>query len=281
MRWRDQRESDNVIDERGRSIGARHVSLGGVVLVLIVSYFTGQNPLALLSLLSSTSVSTQPGARASYRSTREEEESKHFLAVVLGNTEDVWRQKFREYGKNYSDPNLVVFTDQIDSACGFTESATGPFYCPGDQKLYIDIGFLSQLQHELGAEGDFAAAYVVAHEVGHHVQTMMGIDREVRRLQAQSDNPNEYQVKMELQADCFAGVWANSAEKRGLLEIGDIEEGINAAKAVGDDRIQSMQGGRVNPDAFTHGSSAERARWFKAGLESGDIKSCDTLGLFG
>ena len=281
MRWKDQRESDNVIDERGRPVGARGIGLGSVVLVLVVSYFTGQNPLTLLSLLTSTSVSTQPGSRASYRSTPEEEESKHFLSVVLGNTEDVWREKFREYGKPYSDPNLVVFTDEIASACGYTASATGPFYCPGDHKLYIDIGFLSQLQHELGAEGDFAAAYVVAHEVGHHVQSMMGIDQQVRRLQAQSDNPNEYQVKMELQADCFAGIWANSAEKRGLLEIGDVEEGINAAKAVGDDRIQSMSGGRVNPDGFTHGSSAERAKWFKAGLATGDIKSCDTLGFFG
>jgi len=298
MRWKGQRESDNVVDRRDPSAeytsagqsgadysrprsGTRSLTLGGVVLAVVLSYLTGRNPLELLSLLSSTAV-VSPDQRASYDSgfrpaTAQEDESKRFLSVVLANTEDVWRSVFQQQGKVYSDPSLVIFTDAVDSACGFNRSATGPFYCPGDQSLYIDIGFLGQLQSSLGANGDFAAAYVIAHEVGHHIQTLLGIESRVRRKQSESASPNLIQVSMELQADCLAGVWGSFAEKQGLLEVGDVEEGINAAKAVGDDRIQAMNRQAVNPDSFTHGSSAERARWFKRGFESGDITACDTF----
>lgn len=277
MRWRDQRESDNVIDERGRRTGGGRIGLGGLLVVLLVSYVTGTNPLQLLALLSSQSAPSTY-SRGSYQGSPQEEETKHFLAVVLGSTEDVWKAQFSKMGKSYSDPALVVFTDAVQSACGYSSSATGPFYCPGDKRLYIDIGFLEQLQAELGAQGDFAAAYVLAHEVGHHVQTLLGIERHVRELQSESNAPNLVQVKMELQADCLSGVWAYYAQQAGLLEVGDVEEGINAAKAVGDDRIQGMSGrGYINPETFTHGSSAERAKWFNTGLASGNLNSCDTF----
>jgi len=277
MRWRDQRESENVIDERGRRIGGGHLSLGGLLLILLVSYVTGTNPLQLLAIVTSQSGPANY-SQGPYRASAKEEETKHFLGVVLASTEDVWKEQFAKMGRSYEDPSLVVFADSVDSACGLSSSATGPFYCPGDRRLYIDIGFLGQLQTQLGAEGDFAAAYVLAHEVGHHVQTLLGIERRVRQLQEEAGAPKLIQVKMELQADCLSGVWAYYAKQAGLLEIGDIEEGINAAKAVGDDRIQSMSGrGYVNPESFTHGSSAERAKWFEAGLASGSIANCNTL----
>ncbi len=272
MKLEGERESENVIDARGRR-GAP-LTLSGILLVLLVSYITGQNPLQVLSqfMAQNPQASFQPGPQSPA-----DDETKHLLSVVLRSTEEVWHDRFRAMGRDYQEPRLVLFTDVVQSACGMSTSATGPFYCPGDQQLYIDMGFLRQLQRSLGAEGDFAAAYVVAHEVGHHVQTLLGIERQMRARQAQSGNPNAEQVKLELQADCLSGVWGFYAAKRGLLEVGDVEQGINAAKAVGDDRLQRMGGGSVSPERFTHGSSADRARWFKSGLASGDLASCDTF----
>jgi predicted metalloprotease len=273
MKIAGQDQSDNVIDERGRGGRGRPLTLGGLIFILLLSYLTGQNPLSLLAAYTSQG----PSPTAPTQSSPQDDETKQLLSVVLRSTEKVWGQIFQAEGKTYRDPHLVLFTDYVQSACGMTSSATGPFYCPGDQRLYIDMGFLSQLQHSLGAEGDFAAAYVVAHEVGHHVQTLLGIEQRMLQLQQRSSQPNAEQVKLELQADCFAGVWGFYAQKAGLLEVGDIEEGINAARAVGDDRIQSMNGGTVHPESFTHGSSAERAHWFSVGLKEGNYRECNTF----
>ena len=276
MLWKNQRESDNVQDVRGRSVRGGTLSIGSVLLVLLVSYITGQNPLTLLSMLSGSSSSVS--SPEAYQSSPEQEESKRFLAAVLGSTEDVWGDLFQRMGKQYERPHLVLFTDQVESACGLSSAATGPFYCPGDNRLYVDMGFLGQLQRQLGAEGDFAAAYVVAHEVGHHVQTILGIQSAAGSLRAAGEG--SHQVKFELQADCFAGVWGYYAAQQGLLEPGDAEEGLNAARAVGDDRIQQMSGRSVSPDSFTHGSSTERSASFQRGFSSGSIKECDLFGNF-
>ncbi|MFN8388792.1 MAG: neutral zinc metallopeptidase [Bdellovibrionota bacterium] len=277
MLWKNQRQSENVEDRRGQTISGGGLSLGGVLIVLVISYLTGQNPLTLLSLLSdgSPSASVNP----SYQSSPEQEESKAFLSAVLGSTEDVWGDIFGRMGKRYEPPRLVLFTDTVDSACGLSSAATGPFYCPSDNRLYIDMGFLAQLQQQLGAEGDFAAAYVVAHEVGHHVQTLLGITSS-NRVGSLGTGEDSAQVKFELQADCFAGIWGFYAAKNGLLERGDAEEGLNAARAVGDDRIQQMSGRSVSPDSFTHGSSRERSSSFMRGFSSGSMQECDLFGNF-
>ena len=282
MLWRDGRQSDNIEDRRGTSIprGAKIGGLSGIglVAVVLIGMFFGIDPIALLQGISGTqtpSVSTQQNLRPT-----EKDEMRNFVAVVLGDTEDVWSETFRKMGRTYEKPKLVLFSRAVDSACGTANSSVGPFYCPSDHKVYLDLSFFEDLRTRFGASGDFAQAYVIAHEVGHHVQTLLGISNKVRDLQSRI-NPaerNKLSVRMELQADCFAGVWANQAHKsRHILEAGDIEEGLNAASAIGDDRIQRRSQGHVVPDAFTHGSSEQRVRWFKLGLERGDHQACDTF----
>lgn len=211
-------------------------------------------------------------------SSPEEDSTKQFISYVLDDAQATWEGIFTGNGSEYPDARLVLFRDGVQSACGFAESATGPFYCPGDQQVYIDLGFYDELRDRFGAPGDFAQAYVLAHEIGHHVQRLLGTEAEVRRLQQRNPRQaNALSVALELQADCYAGVWAQSAQARGLLETGDIEEGLDAAASVGDDRIQRMGGGYVNPDAFTHGSAEQRSEWFRRGLASGDPAQCDTF----
>jgi len=282
MRWKDGRESDNVEDRRGMSVsrGAKIGGLGGLglVAVVLIGMFLGIDPSALLQGVSetqNTSVTSQQNGGS-----RAHDEMGRFVAVVLGDTEDVWAEVFRKMGRTYEEPKLVLFSQAVQSACGMAGSATGPFYCPADHKVYLDLSFFEDMRTRFGASGDFAQAYVIAHEVGHHVQNLLGILDKIQRLQSRSSSSdrNKLSVMMELQADCFAGVWANKAhESRQILESGDIEEGLNAASAIGDDRIQKRTQGRVVPDAFTHGSSEQRVRWFRIGLERGNHQACDTF----
>ena len=212
----------------------------------------------------------------------DEEQLVDFVSFVLDDAQSVWSQNLPRYGIDYRDAKLVLFRDTVRSACGFASAATGPFYCPADEKVYIDLGFYDELRRQFGADGDFAQAYVLAHEIGHHVQKITGIESQVRQLQgSRPQQANDLSVLMELQADCLAGLWGYSTARRDILEVGDIEEGLNAAAAIGDDRIQKMSGQYVNPDAFTHGSSAQRVEWFRRGLETGDLDQCDTFGAAG
>jgi len=282
MRWRDGRESDNVEDRRGMSIprGAKIGGLSGLglVAVVLIGMLLGIDPTVLLQggpEMQTPSVSVQPSSRPGVN-----DDQRKFVAVVLADTEDVWQEAFRKRGRTYQAPTLVLYSGAVESACGMAGSAVGPFYCPSDHKVYLDLSFFEDLRTRFGASGDFAQAYVIAHEVGHHVQTLLGISKKVNELQARvsPSERNKLSVRMELQADCFAGVWARQADQsRQILEAGDIEEGLNAASAIGDDRIQRKTQGHVVPDAFTHGSSAQRVRWFKLGLESGNLQSCDTF----
>ncbi len=285
MRWKGERESANVEDVRyggGRRV-PRGMKLGGgmTLLVLVVGLLLGQNPLQLLQMISQSNVgvSTQSQPQPAGN-----DEAKQFVSVILASTEDVWAKMFSSAGQQYPAPKLVLYSDGIESACGMNSAATGPFYCPGDQKVYLDLSFLSELQ-KMGVSGDFAVAYVIAHEVGHHIQNVIGTERKLRQLQGQASSQeqvNALSVLMELQADCFAGVWASHAHnQRQILEQGDVEEGLNAAASIGDDRMQKMAGRRVNPDAFTHGSSEQRVQWFRTGMQSGDLNSCDTFGKAG
>ncbi len=282
MRWRDGRQSDNIEDRRGMSI-PRGAKIGGIsglglLAVVLISLVMGIDPTVLLQggpEVQTPSVSVQRSGRPGAN-----DDLRDFVAVVLAETEDVWHEAFRKMGRTYQAPTLVLFSGAVESACGMAGSAMGPFYCPYDHKVYLDLSFFEDLRTRLGASGDFAQAYVIAHEVGHHVQTLLGISKKVNELQSRV-NPserNKLSVRMELQADCFAGVWAHQADKkRQILEAGDIEEGMNAASAVGDDRIQRKTQGYVVPDAFTHGSAAQRVRWFKLGFESGNFQACDTF----
>jgi len=282
MRWRGERESDNVEDRRGMSIsrGAKVGGLSGLglVAVFVISMFLGVDPSVLLQNVSqreTTSVSTQQ-----HVGTAQNDDMRRFVAVVLAETEDVWAESFNRSGKTYVPPKLVLFSGAVESACGMAESAVGPFYCPRDQKVYLDLSFFEELHKRFGVSGDFAQAYVIAHEVGHHVQTLLGITQKVAQLQPRlsTAKKNKLSVMVELQADCLAGVWAHQTEKkRQILEAGDIEEALNAASAIGDDRIQKRSQGYVVPDSFTHGSSAQRVRWFKTGLEQGTFNSCNTF----
>ena len=282
MRWRDGRQSDNIEDRRGMSI-PRGVKIGGVsglglLAIVVIGMFLGIDPTVLLQGIpdiQTPSVSVQPGDRPAVN-----DDQRQFVAVVLGETEDVWHEAFQKMGRTYQTPTLVLFSGAVESACGIAGSAVGPFYCPSDHKIYLDLSFFEDLQTRFGASGDFAQAYVIAHEVGHHVQTLLGISRKVNELQRRvsPSEKNKLSVRMELQADCFAGVWARQAdESRQILEAGDIEEALNAASAIGDDRIQRRTQGYVVPDAFTHGSAAQRVRWFKLGLELGNLEACDTF----
>jgi len=284
MRFEDGRESDNVEDRRGEAggiglpIGARGVGIGTVVLVLVAWYF-GVDPSLILEQASAPIRPPQVQQGPAPHPPADDEAAR-FVALVLGDTEDTWSQIFASAGKQYEYPKLVLFSGAIRSACGLGRAAMGPFYCPSDQKLYIDLSFYQDLRTRFRAPGDFAQAYVIAHEVGHHVQNLLGISDKVRALQQRQGEPeaNRLSVRLELQADCFAGVWARNADRaRHVLEQGDIEEGLNAAAAIGDDRLQKQAGGYVSPDSFTHGSSAQRVRWFKRGLDSGEVKQCDTF----
>jgi predicted metalloprotease len=244
-----------------------------VVIALILSVIFGQDFFSMLGVMSGGAPASS-GPADSAR-TRENEPEVQFVSFVLDDTQQTWH---RLLGPRYQDARLVLFRDQVQSACGFAQAATGPFYCPGDQRVYIDLEFFDELQRRFQAPGDFARAYVLAHEIGHHVQTLLGIENRVRRLQrGNPEAQNALSVRMELQADCLAGVWGHSTRQRGILEEGDVEEGMNAAAAVGDDRIQKMGRGRVSPESFTHGSSSQRVQWFRRGFESGDINACDTF----
>jgi predicted metalloprotease len=277
MLWQGQRESENVEDARG-SGGGRLVMGGGIgTVILVVLYLVlGGDPQALFNAQQQAQVS-QP-AQVNTQAPRDD--ASKFVAVVLADTEDAWNDVFRQMGRKYEEPRLVLFTDVIQSGCGFARGATGPFYCPQDRQVYIDLGFFRQLQERLGAGGDFAEAYVIAHEVGHHVQKLLGItDRvDAARRRASEAESNRLSVRLELQADFLAGVWARYADRtKHVVEAGDIEEAMRAANAVGDDRLQSRSRGYVVPDSFTHGTSEQRVRWFRRGYETGDLSQGDTF----
>ena len=278
MKWQDLRRSDNVEDRRGMSpaggfgggfggggmVRTGGLGIGGLLILLVVSYLFGVDPLSLLSPdQSSPGYSSSAPARPGSAAT---DEAAVFAQKILGDTEDVWGQIFAQAGQRYPPPTLVLFSDSVDSACGFSSAAVGPFYCPGDRKVYLDLTFFRELDRRFGAPGDFAQAYVIAHEVGHHVQNLVGA--------LQNGGGNAQSVRQELQADCLAGVWGHSASTRGVLEAGDVEEGLNAASAIGDDTLQRKSSGHVVPESFTHGSSADRVASFKRGFDGGDLRSC-------
>ncbi len=277
MLWKGLRQSENVEDRRGMSRGGIiGGGLGGIV-VLIIALLLGADPRQLLE--QSPGRDPAAGTQSSRPINAAEEELKQFSATVLASTEDVWSEIFQREGARYRKPTLVLFTDEVDSACGVAGAAIGPFYCPGDEKLYLDLSFFRELQTRFRAPGDFAQAYVIAHEVGHHVQKLLGtmdkVDAARRRL-SEAD-ANQLSVRLELQADFLAGVWAHYAQQKGILEAGDIEEALGAASAVGDDRLQREGQGYVVPDSFTHGTSEQRIRWFRKGLETGDVRQGDTF----
>ncbi|MDS4041957.1 MAG: neutral zinc metallopeptidase [Candidatus Competibacter sp.] len=277
MRWRNGRESSNVEDRRGLRAAPTIAGggIGTIILVLVAMYF-GIDPSMLLQSGPPSGTPPQQSVQVSSAG----DELRKFVSVVLADTEDTWHDLFRRMGGSYQEPKLVLFSGAVQSACGFAQAAVGPFYCPGDRKVYIDLGFFEELKNRFRAPGDFAQAYVIAHEIGHHVQNLLGISDKVESLRgrASAAESNALSVRLELQADCFAGVWAYHAHKaRQILEAGDVEEGLNAASAIGDDRLQMQARGYVAPDSFTHGSSAQRVRWFKRGIAGGDPRQCDTF----
>ena len=279
MRWDDLRQSSNVEDVRGSTGGGRGLKLGvgGTLIALVVSYFLGIDPRLILGLMSAAP--TQTPAPTAAPGTPQDDQGR-FIAAVLGETEDTWSAIFQARGSQYVPPKLVLYRDQMPTACGTGSAAAGPFYCPLDRKVYLDLGFFQQLSDEFQAPGLFAEAYVLAHEVGHHVQNQLGIADKVRAAQerASEAQANQLSVRLELQADCFAGVWAKHADQtKHILEQGDVESALRAAAAVGDDTIQKRSRGYVVPDSFTHGSAAERTSWFNRGLASGSIPDCDTF----
>jgi predicted metalloprotease len=279
MRWGDGRRSNNVEDRRGWRRPTPIIGGGlGTVLLVIVALYLGVDPTILLNQGGLPTPET--GRSDSYSPSAEEQRLADFVAVVLGDTEDTWGMLFRRMGQTYEEPNLVLFTGAVQSACGTASTAVGPFYCPADRKVYIDLSFYGELKNRFGAPGDFAQAYVIAHEVGHHVQNLVGIADKVQSLRerASQAEANRLSVMMELQADCLAGVWAHHADRaRHILEAGDVDEALNAAAAIGDDRLQRRSHGTVTPDSFTHGSSAQRVQWFKRGLETGSVNQCNTF----
>jgi uncharacterized protein len=291
MRWRQGRRSENVEDRRGQRPamgGGLRLGGGGLLVMLVVLWLLGADPLTLLSVLTGGSGDVaqvdprghEPRAPAPLPGGSAQDEQADFVSVVLADTEDTWSEIFAAQGERYVPPKLVLFTDVVHSACGMAQAAMGPFYCPLDQKVYIDLGFYRDLQQRFRAPGDFAQAYVIAHEVGHHIQTLLGISQQVqeRRQRLSQEQGNQLSVRLELQADCFAGLWAHHAHRaRQVLEEGDVEEGLNAAAAIGDDRMQRRTQGTVVPESFTHGSSEQRVTWFRRGLERGRIDACDTF----
>ncbi|UCU93220.1 neutral zinc metallopeptidase [Hydrogenophaga taeniospiralis] len=294
MKWGNNRQSDQVEDRRsssgggmfgggGRRTGGRNIGLGTIVIALIGGWIFGINPMTILSFLGGAgdlAPSQTQNAPASAPAGKPTDEMGQFVAAVLGGTEDVWMTVFQQSGSQYQKPRLVLFRGAVPTACGTGQSAMGPFYCPGDQKVYIDLSFYETLRSQLGAPGDFAQAYVIAHEVGHHVQNLMGLTQQMEqsRQRVSEREYNALSVRLELQADCFAGIWAHHNHKtNAILEPGDVEEALNAAAAIGDDAIQRKSQGQVVPDSFTHGSSEQRQRWFHKGLETGSVKACDTF----
>jgi predicted metalloprotease len=281
MRWKTGRRSSHVEDRRGTRVGGGLFKggIGTVVIALGLAYFLGVDPRIMLQLGEAVAPSGTTGT--DYQPTAKEQEQADFVSVVLADTEDTWGAIFRQSGYEYEEPNLVLFSGQVNSACGMASAAMGPFYCPADKKVYIDLTFFDDLKSRHGASGDFAQAYVIAHEIGHHVQNLLGTSTEVRKAQRGLGKAggNELSVKLELQADCFAGLWGNHADRsRQVLEQGDIEEALNAASAIGDDRLQKEAQGYVVPESFTHGTSRQRVHWFRKGIESGDVADCNTFG---
>ena len=280
MRWKTGRRSANIEDRRGQRVrrGAFRGGIGTIVIALALAYFLGIDPRVLLQMQQGVAPAT---TGVEHRPSPEEAQLVDFISVVLADTEDTWNTLFRNSGREYVEPVLVMFTGHVRSACGMASAAMGPFYCPEDHKIYLDLSFFNDLIRRYGAPGDFAQAYVIAHEVGHHVQNLLGISEEVRNAQRGlgKSGANALSVRLELQADCFAGLWGNhAARSRQVLEQGDIEEALNAASAIGDDRLQKESMGYSVPESFTHGTSEQRVRWFRKGIQSGMIGSCDTFG---
>jgi predicted metalloprotease len=284
MRWKDQRRSENIEDRRGLTPAGIAIGGGiGALIIALIAIFLGADPRQVMNLLQQNNAQLAPNQKAGpVEASPEEEEQKEFVSTILADTEDVWSEVFRRANKEYKKPTLVLFRRQVESACGLASSAVGPFYCPGDQKVYLDLAFFAELERRFRAPGEFARAYVVAHEVGHHVQNLLGISDEVHAKQQRlggGPQANQLSVRLELQADFLAGVWANHANKaRHTINEADIEDGINAAQAIGDDTLQREAQGRVMPDSFTHGSSAQRVAWFRKGLRTGDLNQGDTFG---
>jgi predicted metalloprotease len=293
MKWTPGGESEDIEDRRDESggggggggfqFGGMHIGIGGALILLVLSLIFKTNFFAMLSGgggSPTSSISQPTGGQPNTALDEREKPLVQYVSFVLDDTQKTWTEILpQQTGKQYHHAKLVLFRDSTRSGCGGAESATGPFYCPEDEKVYIDLGFYDELKRRFGAPGEFAQAYVIAHELGHHVQNILGIDRKVRQLQEQdSRQQNPLSVKMELQADCFAGIWAHSTQQRGLLDQGDIESALGAASAVGDDRLQKMSTGHVNPDSFTHGSSEQRMMWFRKGFDSGSVAACNTFG---
>ena len=287
MRWQDYRRSDNV--EEGSSSGPSmfggglRLSGGAIILVVVVCLLLGKNPLEMLALLTGDGGGPVVQTQAPPTTTRapaSNDPQTEFVARVLGDTEDVWGGIFQQMGTRYQPPKLTLYHGQIASACGFSSAAAGPFYCPGDRKVYLDLTFFQELSQRFGAPGDFARAYVIAHEIGHHVQNQLGLMEAAQQKMANASerSRNDMSVRLELQADCLAGVWGHSSMQRNIIDAKDVESGMAAAAAVGDDRIQKQTRGYVVPEGFTHGSSAQRTKWFRTGLDSGDLRQCDTFG---
>jgi len=290
MRWTEGGRSSNLEDRRGggggstrRVLGGGGLGLGGILILLVLSFVFKQDLLSPFLGGSGVGLDTGsvPGTSSALNDPVEERQVE-FVSFVLDDTERVWSQILNQGNSRYAAPKLVIFREAVQSACGFANAATGPFYCPGDQKAYIDLSFFDELHRRFGAPGDFAQAYVLAHEIGHHIQNITGVERQVRQLQRQNPSQrNALSVRMELQADCYAGVWAHSTAQRNLLEAGDVEEALQAAAAVGDDQIQKKSQGRVSPESFTHGSSAQRMEWFQRGMKAGDPAACNPFASHG
>lgn len=286
MRWENERRSNNIEDRRGSSRQQRSGGLpipikgkaGAVVLVVVlVAGYYGVDLTPLLNGEIPQQVQTQ--GQTQTQASPQEERMANFTATALGMTEDLWQAEFRKAGKNYQAPKLVLYTGQTSTACGYGQAAMGPFYCPADYKVYIDLSFYNDMKRNLGGGGDFAQGYVIAHEVGHHIQNLLGINQQVREMQSRASKKqaNQLSVKQELQADCFAGIWGKYVKDKGLMEVGDFESAMNTASAIGDDRLQQQGGGRVVPDSFTHGTSKERQTWFNKGFTTGSIQTCNTF----
>lgn len=288
MKWEGGRESDNVSDQRGAGgggmrLGAGRLGIGGIAVVVVLSLLMGKDPIQMLGLLGQMDggAPVQTQQQDPQQSTPQEDHDSKFVRVILGSTEDVWKAQFDQGERSYTPPRLVMFSGSVQTACGGATAASGPFYCPGDQQVYLDTSFFDEMKSRLGGGGDFANAYVIAHEVGHHVQSLLGYSQNVDNVRAHGgsvEGDNGPSVRLELQADCLAGVWAHDAQqKMQWLEAGDIEQALSTATAIGDDRLQKQAQGTVVPDSFTHGTSAQRVKWFKTGFENGSVAKCDTF----
>ena len=282
MKWRNRRVSSNIEDRRGSTAkrGGKKLSGLTVIVITLVSMYFGVDPKLILGIADTVSTQSSSSRQSNYQPTAKQQPLGQFVGVVLADTEDTWNKMFKQQGLRYQEPKLVLFTDKVRSACGHAEAAMGPFYCPGDNKIYIDLGFYQQLKSQHNAPGDFAQAYVIAHEVGHHVQNLLGISSKVHSAQQRVSKAqaNQLSVRLELQADCFAGLWAHHTEKaKKILEQGDIDEALTAASAIGDDRLQKQARGYATPESFTHGTSKQRVKWFKKGFKEGSIQGCNTF----